>query len=263
MVEAVGPGVTAPEARRPGHRLDHLRRHGREAGRSKPASASSCRTVMPFDEASALVLTYGTSIYALKDRAQLKAGETLLVLGAAGGVGISAVELGKAYGARVIAAVSSRGQAGLRQEARRRRRRRLSAGALRQGRSQGACRHLQEGVRRDRRRRHLRSRGRRLFGSRAARHRLGGPIPGGRLPGRHRQAAAQPDAAQILPGRGRVLGRVHPARSQGQRGQHRRADAALRQGRDQAGRLRALSRWPGPARRSPGWPRARPWARSS
>jgi NADPH2:quinone reductase len=62
---------------------------------------------MPFDEASALVLTYGTSIYALKDRAKLKVGETLLVLGAAGGVGVSAVELGKAYGARVIAAVSS------------------------------------------------------------------------------------------------------------------------------------------------------------
>jgi NADPH2:quinone reductase len=62
---------------------------------------------MPFDQASALVLTYGTTIYALKDRARLKAGETLLVLGAAGGVGVSAVELGKAYGARVIAAVSS------------------------------------------------------------------------------------------------------------------------------------------------------------
>jgi NADPH2:quinone reductase len=62
---------------------------------------------MPFDEASALVLTYGTSLYALKDRGKLKAGETLLVLGAAGGVGVSAVELGKAYGARVIAAVSS------------------------------------------------------------------------------------------------------------------------------------------------------------
>ena len=42
---------------------------------------------MPFDEASALVLTYGTSIYALKDRAKLEKGETLLVLGAAGGVG--------------------------------------------------------------------------------------------------------------------------------------------------------------------------------
>jgi NADPH2:quinone reductase len=62
---------------------------------------------MPFDEASALVLTYGTTIYALKDRGRLQRGETLLVLGAAGGVGVSALELGKAYGARVIAAVSS------------------------------------------------------------------------------------------------------------------------------------------------------------
>jgi NADPH2:quinone reductase len=59
------------------------------------------------DEAAALILTYGTSIYALKDRANLLKGETLLVLGAAGGVGLSAVELGKAMGARVIAAASS------------------------------------------------------------------------------------------------------------------------------------------------------------
>jgi NADPH2:quinone reductase len=62
---------------------------------------------MPFDEAAALMLTYGTSQHALKDRAQLRAGETLLVLGAAGGVGLAAVELGKAMGARVIAAASS------------------------------------------------------------------------------------------------------------------------------------------------------------
>src|SRR5215207_6275829 len=62
---------------------------------------------MPLDEAAALILTYGTSIHALKDRAKLAKGETLLVLGAAGGVGLSAVELGKAMGARVIAAASS------------------------------------------------------------------------------------------------------------------------------------------------------------
>ena len=62
---------------------------------------------MPFEEAAAFVLTYGTSYYALKDRGALKAGETLLVLGAAGGVGLAAVELGKAAGARVIAAASS------------------------------------------------------------------------------------------------------------------------------------------------------------
>ena len=62
---------------------------------------------MPFDEAAAFILTYGTSYYALKDRGRLKAGETLLVLGAAGGVGLAAVELAKAAGARVIAACSS------------------------------------------------------------------------------------------------------------------------------------------------------------
>ncbi|MEL7098455.1 MAG: NADPH:quinone oxidoreductase family protein [Pseudomonadota bacterium] len=62
---------------------------------------------MPFEDASALVLTYGTSHHALKDRAHLKEGETLFILGAAGGVGAAAIELGKAAGARVVAAVSS------------------------------------------------------------------------------------------------------------------------------------------------------------
>jgi NADPH:quinone reductase len=62
---------------------------------------------MDFVEASAFVMTYGTSHHALKDRAHLKAGETLLVLGAAGGVGIAAVEIGKIMGARVIAAAST------------------------------------------------------------------------------------------------------------------------------------------------------------
>ncbi|MEO1084665.1 MAG: zinc-binding dehydrogenase, partial [Acidobacteriota bacterium] len=62
---------------------------------------------LPFDAAAGLAITYGTSYYALKQRADLQAGETLLVLGAAGGVGLAAVELGKAMGARVIAAASS------------------------------------------------------------------------------------------------------------------------------------------------------------
>lgn len=60
-----------------------------------------------FEEGSALLLTYGTTIHALQDRGELQAGETLLVLGAAGGTGLSAVEMGKALGARVIGAVSS------------------------------------------------------------------------------------------------------------------------------------------------------------
>ena len=60
-----------------------------------------------FDDAAAFILTYGTTHHALLDRAQLKAGETLLVLGAAGGVGTAAIQIGKVAGARVIAAASS------------------------------------------------------------------------------------------------------------------------------------------------------------
>ncbi len=60
-----------------------------------------------FAGAAGLTSTYGTSYYALADRGQLKAGETLLVLGASGGVGLAAVEIGKAMGAKVIACASS------------------------------------------------------------------------------------------------------------------------------------------------------------
>ncbi len=70
-----------------------------------------------FTDGAALLLTYATSIHALYDRGDLKAGETLLVLGAAGGVGLAAVELGKARGARVIAAVSSEDKAQAAREA--------------------------------------------------------------------------------------------------------------------------------------------------
>lgn len=62
---------------------------------------------MPFETAAGLALVYGTSYYGLKQRGQLQPGETLLVLGAAGGVGLAAVELGKAMGARVVAAAST------------------------------------------------------------------------------------------------------------------------------------------------------------
>ncbi|WP_422418110.1 NADPH:quinone oxidoreductase family protein [Pseudomonas sp. GZD-222] len=62
---------------------------------------------MAFTQAAAFGMTYGTSMHALQQRGQLKAGETLLVLGASGGVGLAAVEIGKAMGARVIAAASS------------------------------------------------------------------------------------------------------------------------------------------------------------
>jgi NADPH2:quinone reductase len=62
---------------------------------------------MPFDEAAAFLATYGTAHHALNARAGLKPGETLLVLGAGGGIGAAAVELGKALGATVVAAASS------------------------------------------------------------------------------------------------------------------------------------------------------------
>src|SRR3546814_6556613 len=66
-----------------------------------------------FAEGASLLMTYGTSIHALVDRGRIKEGDTLLVLGASGGVGIAAVELGKAFGARVVAGVSSEEKAGI------------------------------------------------------------------------------------------------------------------------------------------------------
>lgn len=62
---------------------------------------------LDFVTASAFVMTYGTTLHALVDRAALRAGESLLVLGASGGVGLAAIEIGKALGARVLAAASS------------------------------------------------------------------------------------------------------------------------------------------------------------
>ena len=107
VVKAVGEGVTNLE---PGDRvLGNTGSGGMreemliEASRLVPIPDS-----MPYDEAAAFLMTYGTSYYALKDRGRLRSGESLLVLGAAGGVGLAAVELGKAMGARVIAAASSR-----------------------------------------------------------------------------------------------------------------------------------------------------------
>jgi len=71
------------------------------------SSVISIPAEMDFVTAAGFTITYATSYHALRDRAKLQAGETLLVLGAAGGVGLAAVELGKLMGARVIAAASS------------------------------------------------------------------------------------------------------------------------------------------------------------
>jgi NADPH2:quinone reductase len=106
VVESTGAGVANVK---PGDRV--LVSPVRSAMAEKAiGQANNCWKIpdaMPFDAAAALLMTYGTSQHALKDRAQLRAGETLLVLGAGGGVGLAAVELGKLMGARVIAAASS------------------------------------------------------------------------------------------------------------------------------------------------------------
>jgi NADPH2:quinone reductase len=106
VIESVGPGVTSLKV---GDRVIGSTGWGGMAEKIALA-AGRCIPIpdtMPFDEASAFILTYGTSHYALKQRAGLKAGETVLVLGAAGGVGLAAVELAKAAGAKVVAAAST------------------------------------------------------------------------------------------------------------------------------------------------------------
>jgi NADPH2:quinone reductase len=106
VIDAVGEGV---ERLRAGDRvlMSPVRSGMAEKAVGLAGNCWKIPDAMPFDHAAALLMTYGTSQHALKDRAQLRSGETLLVLGAAGGVGLAAVELGKAMGARVIAAASN------------------------------------------------------------------------------------------------------------------------------------------------------------
>lgn len=106
IVSAVGEGVTHVK---PGDRVLASTGNGgmAEYALSAAHGVMPIPEGMPYEEAAAFLMTYGTSYYALKDRADPKPGEKLLVLGAAGGVGIAAVELGKAMGLEVIAAASS------------------------------------------------------------------------------------------------------------------------------------------------------------
>jgi NADPH2:quinone reductase len=105
-VERLGTGVTSLKA---GDRV--LGYIGYGAARERVAAPAAQLVKIPdaldFDHAAGLCVTYGTTLHALKDRAHLKSGETLAVLGASGGVGLAAVELGKVMGARVIACASS------------------------------------------------------------------------------------------------------------------------------------------------------------
>lgn len=106
VVEAVGEGVTDWA---PGDRVIAVPGHGGLVEKLvlSPAQLYRLPEGRSFEDGAALLLTYATTIHALLDRGKLKAGQTLLVLGAAGGVGLAAIELGKAYGATVVAAVSS------------------------------------------------------------------------------------------------------------------------------------------------------------
>lgn len=106
VIKEIGEGVTNVK---PGDRVMVVTGYGAFAEEAK----TEARRVLPVPEgmddvtAAAFVLTYATSDHALRDRGQLTAGETLLVLGAAGGVGLAAIEIGTAIGARVIACASS------------------------------------------------------------------------------------------------------------------------------------------------------------
>ncbi len=106
VVQAVGPGVSHLRA---GQHVACLSGTG-GFGSHTLAPAALCMPLpqgFPFVDAAAFIMTYATSHHALVDRAQLKAGETVLVLGAAGGVGTAAIQIAKAMGAKVIAAAST------------------------------------------------------------------------------------------------------------------------------------------------------------
>ena len=106
VIDAVGDGVTQLKVG------DAVAAFGGMGGFATHACVNA-QLVMPlprgfaFDDAAAFICTYGTTHHALIDRAQLKAGETVLVLGAAGGVGTAAIQIAKAVGAKVVAAASS------------------------------------------------------------------------------------------------------------------------------------------------------------
>jgi NADPH2:quinone reductase len=106
VVKEVGPGV---QAFRPGDKVMAFTTYGAFAEEVKTEASRliALPEGMDFIRGAAFVLTYATTDHALRDRAALAAGETLLVLGAAGGVGLAAVEIGSALGARVIACASS------------------------------------------------------------------------------------------------------------------------------------------------------------
>ena len=106
VVESVGAGRHAAFGRRPRAGLWRLRRGAREDA-IEAQRVVKIPDALDFDRAAGVTVIYGTTLHALRDRARLKAGETLAVLGASGGTGLAAIEIGKLMGARVIACASS------------------------------------------------------------------------------------------------------------------------------------------------------------
>lgn len=110
VVDAVGPGVVGLAV---GDRVIGLSSSGALAEKFVVASTDCHRipAAVGFEPAAALLVTFATGYYALRDQADLQPGETLVVLGATGGVGVAAIQIGKALGAFVVAAVSSQAKA--------------------------------------------------------------------------------------------------------------------------------------------------------
>ena len=196
-VVALGPGIKGFAI---GDRVIGVCSYGAAAERIAAPAARLAKIPegLKLDKAAGLSVAYGTSLHALKQRGEMKAGETLLVLGASGGVGLAAVEIGKAMGAKVIAGASSDEK-------------------LAFARAHGAAETINtatrrparapEGVRAQGRRRRLRSGRRRADRSGLALARLEGAAPGDRLRlGRDSEAPAQHSPAQGMRHPRRLLG---------------------------------------------------------
>ncbi len=212
---------------------------------TKAAKCLPMPSAMPFDEAAAFIFTYGTSYHALKQRADLRAGETLLVLGAAGGVGLAAVELGAAMGARVIAAASTQEKVDLALAKGATAGVVYPTGALDKSASKALAGEFKQvtgkagaGVVYD------------AVGGDYAEAALravawGGPLPRDRLPRGYSEHSIEPPVAERLRDRRGVLGFVCGARSGGESAERPRVGRNVRRREDPSACVRALraGRW--------------------
>ena len=212
VVKEVGAGV---QGFKPGDKVMAFTTYGafaEEVRTEASRAAFRCRKRWTSSPGAAFLLTYGTTDHALRDRGALAAGETLLVLGAAGGVGLAAIEIGKALGARVIACASSEDKLAV----------------CREHGADATINYAAEDLR-ERVKALTEGRGADVIydpvGGAVQRagvplHRLARPAPGGRLRrGRNPEAAAQPRAAQGRGGARRVLGRLRAPRAEAVRRQ--------------------------------------------